>query len=63
MGTISTLETKVMVRCQGNAVAYDKAKWFEVAKELKPGITAAEYDVMWDDFCKAKADHLRELNT
>lgn len=62
MGTVSPLETKIVIRTDGQTVAYTKAEWFEVAKERHPGITPEQYDRMWDDFCAAKAAHLREMN-
>lgn len=63
MGTLSKIDTKVIVRGLDETVAYTKEQWFEVAQQMKPGITEAEYDVMWDEFCLAKAKHLRECNT
>lgn len=38
---------------------FDKAEWFDVARKLKPDLTPEEYDLMWDDFQRAKAEHER----
>lgn len=37
---------------------YDKIEWMDVARQFKPDLTEAEYDQLWDDFCKAKATYL-----
>lgn len=39
---------------------YDKAEWFDVARKLKPGLSEAEYEAMWADFQRFKADHQRQ---
>lgn len=43
---------------------YTKDEWFDLARQLKPGLTRQEYDAMWDEFQAAKAEHvrLRSLN-
>jgi hypothetical protein len=38
---------------------YDKREWFDVARKLKPGLTEAEYDGMWERFIAMKAEHER----
>lgn len=39
---------------------YTKDEWLLVARQLVPGITQEEYDAMWDDFQKRKAEHERQ---
>lgn len=39
---------------------YTKDEWFDIARKLKPGLSEAEYDVMWNDFQIAKAEHIRK---
>lgn len=39
----------------------DKTEFFDVARRLKPGLTWAEYEVMWDEFQREKAEHFRKL--
>lgn len=29
---------------------HDKDEWFDIVRVLKPGLTNAEYDVMWAEF-------------
>lgn len=37
---------------------FTKDEWFDVVRELKPGITREEYTVMWDEFQETKEAHL-----
>lgn len=39
---------------------YTKDEWFSVVRQLKPGLTRDEYEVMWADFQRAKAEHYRQ---
>jgi len=34
----------------------DKQEWFDVCRHLKPGLTAAEYDKLWNEFQVAKRE-------
>lgn len=36
---------------------FDKVEWFDLCRKMKPGLTEAEYDVMWERFQAAKAEH------
>lgn len=34
---------------------YSKDEWFCVCRQLKPDLTPAEYEVMWQGFCEYMA--------
>lgn len=36
---------------------YDKTEWWDVVRRCRPGITVAEFDVLWENFQAAKAAH------
>lgn len=39
--------------------ALDKTEMRDVAKEIKPEITDAEFELLWTDFWVRKEEHLR----
>jgi hypothetical protein len=34
---------------------FDKDEWWDIVQEIRPDLTRAEYEEMWDDFIKMKA--------
>ena len=39
---------------------FDKDEWHSIARALKPGLTQAEYDDMWERFQREKAERERQ---
>ena len=38
---------------------YDKQDWFDVCKQLRPGLTWEEYGPLWDEFQRLKVLHAK----
>jgi hypothetical protein len=38
----------------------DREEFWDVARQLKPDLPREEYERMWEDFQKAKAEHERQ---
>jgi hypothetical protein len=63
MGVMINLYLCVLMRDAEGVHTYTKGEWLRVARAIKPDLTEAAYDAMWDGFCECKAHALRELNT
>lgn len=54
MGTVTELPLRV--------AGFTKVEWLRVARQIKPDLTDAEYDRMWDRYRDDFAEHVREMN-
>jgi hypothetical protein len=41
---------------------YTEDEWFEVCRNLKPGLTREEFKPMWEEFVEKKRQRLANLN-